>query len=179
MISHSRAAIMTAALTALLTLAGGAAATAAPLAASTSAAAARSGQEQFHLTSTVATSTRQQVQATGVLNAQGHAVLVGVIVTSSGTRDVTRLVFSHGTVRLVTEVTGQSVTVPDPTTCKFTESSRGDYQIRGGKGRFVHATGAGTYHTSIAGQLKRTNGNCTTTLVSYRLSTKTTGSMGW
>ena len=63
MISHSRAAITTAALTALLTLAGGAAATAAPLAASVSAAAARSGQEQFHLTSNVATATRQQVHS--------------------------------------------------------------------------------------------------------------------
>ena len=131
MLSHSRAAVTTAALTAALTLAGGTAATAAPLAASASAAAARQGQEKFHLTTNVATASREQVEATGVLSAHGYAVLI----TRSGNRRVTRLVFSRGAIRLVTEVTSKSVSVPDPTTCEFTELYRGHYQIRGEIGR--------------------------------------------
>ncbi len=169
MLIHSRAAIATGALAALFTLVGSTAAEAA------SAAAARTGHEQFRLTTKVATATREHVQATGVLTTQGHAILG---VPGHG-REVIRLVFGKGTVRLVTETTSGSVSVPNPTTCKFTEVHRGNYQIRGGRGRYVHAAGAGTFVTRTFGRLTRKNGNCTAALASFWQATTTTGSMSW
>jgi hypothetical protein len=178
MLHHSRAAIATGALAALLTLTGGAVAAAAPAATAATGpalAAAKSGHEQFHLTSKVATARRQQAQATGVLTAHGHAVLG----TETGDRQTIWLVFSHGSVRLVTKVTSKSASVPNPTTCKFTEVYRGDYRIRGGNRRYARAAGTGTYSTKISGKLKRQDGSCTSTLSWFWQSTKTTGTMSW
>jgi hypothetical protein len=176
MLSYSRAAIATGALAALLTLAGGAVAAAAPTAGPTpAAAAARHGHEQFRLTSNVADASSQQVQATGVLTAQGHAVLG----PKRGSRQVTWLDFSHGSIRLVTEATSSSGSPPDPTTCKFTEVYSGNYQVRGGNRRYAHAAGTGTYVTRIAGRLERKNGDCTSTLAAFRQTTTTAGSLSW
>jgi hypothetical protein len=177
MLSYSRAAISTGALAALLTLAGGAVAAAAPAAAgqAPAAAAARHGHEQFRLTSNVADASSQHVQATGVLTAQGHAVLG----PKRGNRQVTWLDFGNGSVRLVTEPTSSSGSPPDPTTCKFTEVYSGNYQVRGGNRRYVHAAGSGTYVTRIAGRLERKNGNCTSTLAAFRQTTTTAGSLSW
>jgi len=177
MLSYSRAAVATGALATLLTLAGGAVAAAAPAASGSApaTAAARRGHEQFRLTSNVADASRQLVQATGVLTARGHAVLG----RKRGNRQVTWLNFSNGSVRLVTEPTSSSGSPPDPTTCKFTEVYSGNYQIRGGNRRYVHAAGTGTYVTRIAGRLERKNGNCTSTLAGFRQTTTTSGSMSW
>lgn len=178
-VSTSRAALATAALATVLSLAGGAVAMAAPVAAEragvASTAASRHGHEQFHLTSKVATATRQHVLATGVLDARGHTVLGRKI----GNRRVIWLIFGRGSVRLVIRLKSRSASAPNLTTCKFTESARGVYWIRGGKRRYAHAAGAGTYVTRISGRLKRANGRCTSTLSSYLQSTRTTGTMSW
>jgi hypothetical protein len=175
----SRAALATVALATLISLAGGAAAIAAPVAAAgasvASTAAAKHGHEGFHLTSKVAGATRQHVQASGVLNARGYAVLGR---KTRGGR-VIWLFFGRGAVRIVTQLTSRSASPPNLTTCKFTESARGDYSIRGGRHRYAHAAGSGTYVTRIAGRLKRKNGLCTSALSSYSQSTKMTGSMSW
>ncbi len=178
-LSTSRAALATVALATLLSLAGGAAAMAAPLAAAKGgvpgAAVSKDGHERFHLTSKVATATSQHLQASGVLNARGQAVLGRK--TSNGR--VIWLVFGRGSVRLVTKLTSKSASPPNLTTCKFTESAHGDYSIRGGKHRYADAAGTGTYVTRIRGTLKRKNGSCTSTLSHYWQSTRMTGSMSW
>jgi len=177
--SASRAALATVALTALLSLAGGAVAVAAPPAAARAAVAstaAKHGHELFHLTSAVATATRQHAQATGVLTASGHAVLG----KKTGDGRVVWLVFSHGSVKLVTAQTSLSVSGPNLTTCKFTEVARGHYSIRGGRHRYAHAAGKGTYVTRVVARLKRDDGSCSSsTFSSYWESTKMTGSMSW
>ncbi len=96
-----------------------------------------------------------------------------------GNRRVIWLVFGRGSVRLVIRLSSRSASPPNLTTCKFTESARGKYWIRGGKRRYAHAAGTGTYVTRITGRLKRKNGSCTSTLRSYRQSTTTTGTMSW
>lgn len=179
----SRAALVSVALAAVLSLAGGAVATAAPLgtplawarAGVASDSTSRHGHEQFHLTSKVATATRQQVRATGVLAARGHTVLGRRI----GKRRVIWLVFGRGSVRLVIRLTSRSASPPNLTTCRFSESARGKYAIQGGKRKYAHAAGRGTYVTRIHGRLKRKNGRCTSTLRSYWQSTRTTGTMSW
>jgi hypothetical protein len=123
----------------------------------------------------VATATRQHVRATGVLDARGHSVLGRKI----GNRRVIWLIFGRGSVRLVIRLKSRSASPPNLTTCSFTESARGDYWIRGGKRRYAHAAGTGTYVTRISGRLKRKNGRCTSTLSSYLQSTRTTGTMSW
>jgi hypothetical protein len=178
MLHHSRAAIATGTLAALLTLTGNAVSAAAPAALAATgvvAAAAKSGHEQFHLTSKVATARRQQAQATGILTAHGHAVLG----KTTGDRQTIWIVFSHGSIRLVTEVTRKSVSVPNPTTCKFAEFYRGSYRVRGGNRRYVHAAGTGTFLTKIVGKLKRKDGSCTSTLIWFWQSTKATGTLSW
>jgi hypothetical protein len=169
MLTHSRAAIAAGVLAALLTVTGSTAALAAP------AAAARNGHEQFRLTTSSATTTREHVQATGVLVTQGHANLGA----PAHGREVIWLVFGRGSVRLVTETTSGSVSVPDPTTCKFTEVHRGNYQVRGGRGRFAHDGGAGTFVTRTFGRLQRKNGSCTSALASFWQATTTSGSLSW
>ena len=181
--SHKSTALAAVALAVVLSLAGGAVALAASLGAPLTASpagiasigASRHGHEQFHLTSKVATATRQQVGATGVLAARGHTVLGRKI----GKRRVIWLVFGRGSVRLVIRLTRRSASPPNLTTCKFTESARGKYLIRGGRRRYAHAAGSGTYVTRITGTLKRKNGRCTSRLSSYRQSTRTSGTMSW
>jgi hypothetical protein len=178
-LSTSRAALAAVALGTVLSMAGGAAAMAAPVAAVradvASAAVASSGHERFHLTSTVATATRQHVRATGVLSARGYSVL-GRKVTGGR---VVWLVFGRGSVRVVTKLASSSASPPNLTTCKFTESARGTYAIRGGKHRYADAAGSGSYVTTIHGRLKRKDGSCTSTLSSYWQSTKMAGSFSW
>ena len=177
----SRVALATVALAAVFSLAGGAVAVAAPVAAAAerasvaSTAASGHGHERFHLTSRVATATRQHVRATGVLAARGHTVLGRKI----DNRRVIWLIFGRGSVRLVIRLKSRSAAPPNLTTCRFTESARGHYWIRGGKRRYAHAAGTGTYITRISGKLKRKNGRCTSTLSSYLQSTRTTGTMSW
>jgi hypothetical protein len=60
-----------------------------------------------------------------------------------------------------------------------TEVYRGNYRIRGGNGRYAHAAGTGSYVTRIVGELRRKNGDCTSSLAWFWQSTKTAGSMSW
>jgi len=149
------------------------AATAAPRPA-TPASARAAARERFHLTSDDPSTRRENVQATGAFTAQGY--------TQAGNfaahHAVSRLVFSHGTLRLVTKATHTSESVPNPATCKFTEVFSGDYAIRGGAGRYAHASGSGTYVSRIYGQLKKAKGGgCGTKLVKFWHSTRTAGSL--
>jgi hypothetical protein len=147
------------------------AASARPLLASARSAASL---ESFHLTSGNANSNRQHVTATGTLTATGYA-LAGDFASS---RAVTRLVFRHGRLRLVTKANQISASVPNPSTCKFTEEFSGDYVIRGGTGRYGNASGSGTYASSISGKLKKARGGgCSSRLASFYQSTTTQGSL--
>jgi hypothetical protein len=138
-------------------------------------ASARPGaRERFHLTTDDPSTRRENVQGTGALTAAGY--------TRAGNfaahHAVSRLVFSHGTLRLVTEATHASESVPNPTTCKFTEVFSGDYVIRGGAGGYGHASGSGSYVSRIYGQLKKAKGGgCGTKLVKFWHSTRTAGSL--
>lgn len=138
------------------------------------AAAARNVPERFHLTSADASSSRQHVQATGGFTARGYA-RAGDFASGHA---VSRLVFRHGAMRLVTKATHRSVSVPDASTCKFTEVYSGNYVIRGGTGRYRHAGGSGTYVSRIFGKLKKARGGgCGTGLASFWQSTRTLGSL--
>jgi hypothetical protein len=111
-----------------------------------------------------------------VLSASGSAQVTKVVAG----RTVTRLVFGPGTVRLVTYAKSRSVSVPSPSTCKFTEVVHGDYAVRGGGQRYRHATGSGVYITRIVGHLtKQRGGGCSSQLARFWQRTRTWGSLRW
>ena len=140
------------------------------------AAAARHVPERFRLTSGDPSSSRQHVQATGILTAWGYT-RAGDFASGHA---VSRLVFRHGAMRLVTRATHRSASVPNASTCKFTEVFSGDYVIRGGTARYRHASGSGTYVTRIFGKLKKaSSGGCGTRLASFWQSTRTRGTLHW
>ncbi len=130
--------------------------------------------ERFHLTTDNSNSDRQQVQATGPFTQDGYAV-AGIF---SSSHSVSRLVFRRGTVRLVTSMTSFLLPPPNTRTCKFTEQFSGSYVIRGGFGRYPHASGTGRYVSRIFGQVwKRHDGICGYAVVSFWQSTRTVGSL--
>jgi len=140
--------------------------------------AASSGQEQFILIGHQADGSGQQVQATGVLAANGHAR----VTVATPKHSVTRLVFPRGAVRLVTYPNPKrtSVSVPDPSTCRFTETVHGKYTIRGGAQRYQHAKGSGGYITRIVGYLQvLSGGGCGSQLTKFWQRTRTWGSLRW
>ena len=111
-----------------------------------------------------------------MLRAYGYA---RIKVVTPG-RTVARLVFARGTVRLVTYPKRRSVSVPNPSTCKFTEVVHGDYAVRGGGQRYRHATGSGVYITRIVGHLnKERGGGCGSKLARFWQRTRTWGSLRW
>ncbi len=132
------------------------------------------GHEQFRLTTHSATARKQQLRATGVLDARGHGYAGRVIAG----RARNWLVVPHGAIRLVTVVS--SITVTPPTaTCRFAESYTGTYQIRGGARRYASAGGFGAYVTKITGRLVRKKGRCTSAIAYFSQSTVTSGSLRW
>ena len=138
------------------------------------ASAKPAARERFHLTSRDPNARREHVQATGAFTAVGYA-LAGDFASHHA---VSRLVFRRGTLRLVTKMIHATASVPNPTTCKFTEVFRGDYVIRGGAGRYRHASGSGSYVSRISGQLKMASGGgCGTQFAAFRHSTRTSGSL--
>ncbi len=137
-------------------------------------AAALRTAERFHLTTNDARSSRQLVRAAGPFTARGHA-FAGDFASSHA---VSRLVFQRGALRLVTKATHNSVSVPNQATCKFTEASSGYYVIRGGSGKYRHASGSGSYVSRIFGKLKKNQGGgCGSRLASFWQSTRTLGSL--
>jgi hypothetical protein len=137
--------------------------------------AAGSQRERFTLVSYQADSRRERLRAAGVLRAHGVARIR--LVTPS--RTVTRLVFAHGAVRLVTYPEHRSVSVPSPS-CSFTEVIHGDYAIRGGDRRYRNATGAGAFITKIIGHLKKVRGGgCGAQLTRFWQRTRTWGTLRW
>ena len=139
-----------------------------------SAAAELHGHEQFRLTTHLAISRKQQLRATGVLDARGHAYAGRVIAG----RARNWLVVPHGAIRLITVVSSIKVT-PPTVTCRFAETYRGAYQIRGGARRYASARGFGGYVTKITGRLVRKKGRCTSTIAYFSQSTVTSGSLRW
>ncbi|HUB39369.1 MAG TPA: hypothetical protein VMA72_11005 [Streptosporangiaceae bacterium] len=138
------------------------------------AAAARHVPERFHLTTADSRSRRQHVHATGALTARGHA-LAG---NFAARHAVSRLVFRRGAIRLVTKATHRSVSVPNPSTCKFREVFSGYYVIRGGTGRYRGAGGSGSYVSRIFARLKKARGGgCSEGLAAFWQSTRTWGSL--
>ena len=139
---------------------------------------ARRAQEQFILIGHQADGSHQQVQATGKLTASGHAR----VTAATPKHSVTRLVFPRGTVRLVTYPNPKrtSESVPNPSTCRFTEVVHGTYAVRGGARRYQHATGAGGYVTRIVGYLQvQSGGGCGSQLAKFWQRTRTWGSLRW
>jgi hypothetical protein len=139
---------------------------------------ASSGHEQFILIGHQADGSGQQVQATGVLTATGR----GRVTVATPKHSVTRLVFRRGTVRLVTYPNPQrtSASVPDPSTCRFTEVVHGNYTVRGGTDRYQHAKGSGGYVTRIVGYLQvLSGGGCGSQLAKFWQRTRTWGSLRW
>jgi hypothetical protein len=136
---------------------------------------ARTHQERFTLISNKADSSREQLRAAGVLTAHGYAR----VVTVTRARTLTRLVFARGTIRLLTYPKRRSVSVPTAS-CRFTEVVHGDYTVRGGAQRYLHATGSGVYITRIVGRLKKeSGGGCSSQLARFWQRTRTWGSLRW
>jgi hypothetical protein len=139
---------------------------------------ARRAQEQFILIGHEADGSHQQVQATGKLTASGRAR----VTAATPKHSVTRLVFRHGTVRLVTypNPNRTSESVPNPSTCRFTEVVHGTYAVRGGAQRYQRAAGAGGYVTRIVGYLRvLSGGGCGSRLTKFWQRTRTWGSLRW
>jgi hypothetical protein len=136
------------------------------------------GQEQFIIIGHRADGSHAQVQATGVLAASGRAR----VTLATPRRGVARLVFPRGTVRLVTYPNPKrtSVSVPDPSTCRFTETVHGKYAVRGGAQRYQHARGSGAYTTRIVGHLQvLRGGGCGSKVAKFRQHTKAWGALRW
>lgn len=136
------------------------------------------GHEQFIIIGHQADGSHEQVQATGVLAASGHAR----VTLATPKRSVARLVFPRGTVRLLTNPNPKrtSESVPDPSTCRFTEVVHGKYAVRGGAQRYRHATGSGGYVTRIVGYLQvLSGGGCGSKLAKFWQRTRTWGSLRW
>jgi hypothetical protein len=139
---------------------------------------ARRPQEQFILIGHQSDGNHQQVQATGKLTASGRAR----VTVATPKHSVTRLVFPRGTVRLVTYPNPKrtSESVPNPSTCRFTEVVHGTYAVRGGAQRYQHAKGAGGYVTRIVGYLRvLSGGGCGSKLTKFWQRTRTWGSLRW
>jgi hypothetical protein len=139
---------------------------------------ARSDQEQFVIISHQSDGSHEQVQATGVLTATGS----GRVTLATPSRSVTRLVFPDGTVRLVTYPNPKrtSESVPNPSTCEFTEVVHGQYAVRGGAQQYQDATGSGGYVTRIVGYLQvLSGGGCSSQLAKFWQRTRTWGSLRW
>ena len=132
------------------------------------------GHELLRLTTHSATARKQQLRATGVLDARGHAYAGRVIAG----RARNWLVVPHGAIRLVTVVSSIKVTPPTGT-CRFAETYTGTYQIRGGARRYASARGFGAYVTKITGRLVRKKGECTSAIAYFSQSTVTSGSLRW
>jgi len=137
--------------------------------------AAGGHRERFTLVSYQAEGRREHLRAVGVLSGHGVARIREV----TPHRTVTRLVFRHGAVRLVTYPEHTTVSVPSPS-CRFTEQVRGDYAIRGGGQRYRKATGSGAFVTKIVGHLKKERGGaCSSQVVRFWQRTRTWGSLHW
>jgi len=159
-----RTAIITLAVAGLL----GPAAVLAPAA----SAATSTVQQHFAITASQAAPKTEHVSARGRLKATGTA-------HAGKHKGVMWLVFKRGSVRLVLTQTSGSASVPNPTTCKFTEVFKGTYLVRGGTRAYAKAGGSGNYHTKIFGRLKRSDGSCTSKLASVYQGTWTWGTLHW
>jgi hypothetical protein len=173
----SSAALLAAALSvaALPLLTAGSAAAATIPAAAAGPAAATGVAEHIAITTRDADSDKAQVKATGVFKAKGTAH-TGAL---SGGKATDWLIFKYGSVRLVTYQTSSWASVPNPSSCKFTEVFHGTYAIHGGTRHYASATGSGHYLAKIWGRLKKEKGSCTDTLASFYEGTWAWGSMHW
>ena len=113
---------------------------------------ARAGTEHFRIMSTVATSRKLSVIATGEFIAGG---------TDIPGKNVDTAVFPDGTLRIKHHSTAFTANL-NTRTCLFTETQRGTYRLGHGTGRFAGIGGSGRFAVHILGVFARdSQGRCT------------------
>jgi len=145
------------------------------LAVPASAAAAHHGFEQYRITTNTVNARKDQLRATGALDARGYAV-PSAIVSGQGT---VQLEFPKGSIVLQLTVVKSAVTVPNPTTCEFAEGNSGTFLISKGSGSYTGASGSGHFNTKIKAQLAISDGVCTAKLAAYSKIQVVSGSLTW
>ena len=108
--------------------------------------------EHFRIMSTVATSRKLSVIATGEFTAGG---------TDIPGKNADTAVFSGGTLRITHHGTAFTANL-NTRTCLFTETQRGTYRLGHGTGRFAGIGGSGRFAVHILGVFARdSQGRCT------------------
>jgi hypothetical protein len=143
--------------------------------ASAATAAAHHGSEQFRISTHTVGARKDYLRAIGVLDARGEA-LPSAIVSGQST---VRLELRKGSIVLRLTVVASSATVPNPTTCGFTEASSGTFRISRGWGRYKGAAGSGRFRTRIRARLAKSRGVCTGKLAAYSKYQVASGSLSW
>jgi hypothetical protein len=116
------------------------------------APAGAAGTEQFRIMSTVATSPKLSVIATGEFTAGG---------TDIPGKNADTAVFPGGTLRITHHGTAFTANL-NTRTCLFTETQRGTYRLGHGTGRFARISGSGRFAVHILGVFARdSQGRCT------------------
>jgi len=145
------------------------------LPASAAVAAGHKGFEVFKMWAHTVGATTDTLRATGAVVAEGHAV-PSAIVSGHGT---VRLELPKGSIKLSLDVLTSAATVPNPTTCDFSETNSGTYKVTSGSGRYAGASGSGNFHTRITASLVMSGGVCTAKLATYRKYQAAWGQLRW
>ncbi len=103
------------------------------------------GREVFTFVISSPSQLHARVTASGAFRATGHYV-----------RRTATIVFPSGRIRIRRVPRGETITGPDPSTCRFTIRQVGDFRVVRATGRYRGLREAGTYRTMIRGRLRKT-----------------------
>jgi hypothetical protein len=131
--------------------------------------------EHFRIISTVASSRRQSVLATGGFIAGGY--LAPGRLNPSTLRATGRMVFPNGSFLMYRHVTKQWLPLPTAS-CMIRETIHGTFVLGRGAGIYRGISGSGSYVTRITGVIRRSrSGKCGGPMSAYQLITYASASV--
>jgi hypothetical protein len=125
--------------------------------------ASRSRQEHFRIISTVVTSRRQSVLATGAFTAGGYQIPGRVV----SLRATDKMVFPGGTFLVARRITRQWLPLPT-SACLVRETIHGTYSLGRGTGSYAGISGSGAFTLRIRGVIRRSHGKCGGPMTGYQ-----------
>ncbi len=128
-------------------------------------APARHGKETFEIVDTMPGPKHARADAYGAFKAKGYFW-----------RKRASLVFPHGRIAVHRHLLSTSVNPPNLSTCVFTESQTGTFDVFYATGWYKGLRYSGNFTTRITGHLKKTgNDQCGSVIVAYRAVTYEVG----
>jgi len=115
----------------------------------------RAPQVHFRIITTVASSRRQSLLATGAFTAGGYLVPGRIVAL----RSTDRVVFPNGSFQMARHITHQWLPLPTAS-CEIRETLRGSYVLLHGTGAYRHISGSGGFVLRITGVLRRAHRKC-------------------